>query len=47
MKNRESSVGAGEFQVVERYGRTVNYLAAAQIYTKDNPLLEVPFVPTQ
>lgn len=27
---------------VERYRRTVNYLAAAQIYLRDNPLLETP-----
>jgi xylulose-5-phosphate/fructose-6-phosphate phosphoketolase len=30
---------------VERYRRAVNYLAAAQIYLKDNPLLEEPLKP--
>lgn len=30
---------------VARYRRAVNYLAAAQIYLRDNPLLEVPLRP--
>jgi len=30
---------------IERYRRAVNYLAAAQIYLKDNPLLEEPLRP--
>lgn len=43
--SRETSLGAGELEVVARYRRTVNYLAAAQIYLKDNPLLEEPLRP--
>ena len=30
---------------VERYRRAANYLAAAQIYLRANPLLEEPLVP--
>ena len=32
-------------RTIERYRRAVNYLAAAQIYLKDNPLLEEPLRP--
>ena len=41
----ETSLGVGALQAVERYRRAVNYLAAAQIYLKDNPLLEEPTPP--
>ena len=34
--------GPTELKAVERYRRAVNYLAAAQIYLKENPLLEEP-----
>jgi phosphoketolase len=40
MKRKTSSeirLGAGELHSIERYRRAVNYLAAAQIYLKDNP----------
>jgi xylulose-5-phosphate/fructose-6-phosphate phosphoketolase len=46
MKNQTSGqtiLAAGELRAIERYRRAVNYLAAAQIYLKDNPLLEEPF----
>lgn len=36
---------AGDLRVIERYRRAVNYLAAAQIYLKANPLLEEPLQP--
>lgn len=38
---------AEELKAVERYRRAVNYLAAAQIYLKANPLLEEPLQPEQ
>jgi xylulose-5-phosphate/fructose-6-phosphate phosphoketolase len=41
----ETSLGVGALQAIERYRRAVNYLAAAQIYLKDNPLLEEPLRP--
>src|SRR6266498_97294 len=41
----ETSLDLGALQAVERYRRAVNYLAAAQIYLKDNPLLEEPLRP--
>jgi xylulose-5-phosphate/fructose-6-phosphate phosphoketolase len=34
-----------ELDSLQRYRRAVNYLAAAQIYLKDNPLLEEPLRP--
>ncbi|MGH7771442.1 MAG: phosphoketolase family protein [Candidatus Binatia bacterium] len=34
-----------ELRLIERYRRAVNYLAAAQIYLKANPLLEEPLRP--
>lgn len=40
-----SSLNAQEFTAVEQYRRAVNYLAAAQIYLRDNPLLEEPLRP--
>jgi xylulose-5-phosphate/fructose-6-phosphate phosphoketolase len=48
MKNQTSGqtiLAAGELRAIERYRRAVNYLAAAQIYLKDNPLLEEPLRP--
>ncbi len=48
MKKKTSSeirLGAGELHSIERYRRAVNYLAAAQIYLKDNPLLDKPLRP--
>ncbi|HEY3151948.1 MAG TPA: phosphoketolase family protein [Candidatus Binatia bacterium] len=41
----ETSLDVGALQAVDRYRRAVNYLAAAQIYLKDNPLLEEPLRP--
>src|SRR2546422_1733124 len=41
----ETSLGVGALQAVERYRRAVNYLAAAQIYLRANPLLEEPLRP--
>ena len=41
----ETSLGVGALQAIERYRRAVNYLAAAQMYLKDNPLLEEPLRP--
>jgi xylulose-5-phosphate/fructose-6-phosphate phosphoketolase len=43
--SNETSLDLGALQAVERYRRTINYLAAAQIYLKDNPLLEEPLRP--
>jgi xylulose-5-phosphate/fructose-6-phosphate phosphoketolase len=37
--------GASELDAVARYRRAVDYLAAAQIYLKKNPLLEEPLAP--
>lgn len=37
--------GTGDERAVARYRRTVDYLAAAQIYLKANPLLEQPLRP--
>ncbi len=48
MKNQTqwgSRLQANELQSIERYRRAVNYLAAAQIYLKANPLLEEPLRP--
>lgn len=36
---------SAELESLQRYRRAVNYLAAAQIYLKDNPLLEEPLRP--
>jgi len=36
---------AADLRAIERYRRAVNYLAAAQIYLKANPLLEEPLRP--
>jgi hypothetical protein len=41
----ESGLDEATASAVERYRRAVNYLAAAQIYLKDNPLLEEPLSP--
>lgn len=41
---REKTRGTA-WESVERYRRAVNYLAAAQIYLKGNPLLEEPLQP--
>lgn len=38
----ESGLDEATASAMERYRRAVNYLAAAQIYLKDNPLLEEP-----
>jgi xylulose-5-phosphate/fructose-6-phosphate phosphoketolase len=38
-------LASGEIESLQRYRRAVNYLAAAQIYLKDNPLLEEPLRP--
>ena len=48
MKNKaewKKKISAGELLALERYRRAVNYLAAAQIYLKANPLLEEPLRP--
>ncbi len=42
---RTENLEPGELQAIERYRRAVNYLAAAQIYLKANPLLEEPLRP--
>lgn len=42
---RAQSGGARDLSDVERYRRAVNYLAAAQVYLQDNPLLEEPLRP--
>ena len=45
MKQRKiSGHGKGDtgLSAAERYFRAVNYLSAAQVYLKDNPLLEEP-----
>ena len=41
----ENKITQSESDAVKRYRRAVNYLAAAQIYLKDNPLLEEPLRP--
>jgi xylulose-5-phosphate/fructose-6-phosphate phosphoketolase len=41
----KTDFSAVERESVERYRRATNYLAAAQIYLKDNPLLEEPLRP--
>jgi xylulose-5-phosphate/fructose-6-phosphate phosphoketolase len=38
-------LASAELDSLQRYRRAVNYLAAAQIYLKDNPLLEEPLRP--
>jgi xylulose-5-phosphate/fructose-6-phosphate phosphoketolase len=40
-----SAVGDKDLQALRRYRRAVDYLAAAQVYLKDNPLLEEPLRP--
>src|SRR3972149_3095440 len=43
MKGKKGAAkGNEDLAAAERYFRAVNYLAAAQIYLKDNPLLEEP-----
>ena len=41
----ENKITQSETDAIQRYRRAVNYLAAAQIYLKDNPLLEEPLLP--
>ena len=43
--SRAGGLPAEERLAIERYRRAVNYLAAAQIYLTDNPLLEEPLRP--
>ncbi|MFP5345007.1 MAG: hypothetical protein ACLGGU_05180, partial [Gammaproteobacteria bacterium] len=43
--NTTSGLDAKDRLALERYRRAVNYLAAAQIYLLDNPLLEQPLKP--
>ncbi|MBI2179459.1 MAG: hypothetical protein HYU31_01395, partial [Deltaproteobacteria bacterium] len=40
--NSYRKLATTELEAIQRYRRAVNYLAAAQIYLKDNPLLEEP-----
>lgn len=47
VKKKDNRAGGGintkpDFQAEERYFRLVNYLSAAEIYLKENPLLERP-----
>jgi xylulose-5-phosphate/fructose-6-phosphate phosphoketolase len=44
-QHRAGNLKAEELSAIERYRRAVNYLAAAQIYLKANPLLEEPLRP--
>ena len=43
--NSYRKLATTELEAIQRYRRAVNYLAAAQIYLKDNPLLEEPLRP--
>ncbi|HEU4684613.1 MAG TPA: phosphoketolase, partial [Nitrospira sp.] len=38
-------LGEGDLNAIARYRRAANYLSAAQIYLRDNPLLEEPLKP--
>ncbi|MBI2191378.1 MAG: phosphoketolase family protein [Planctomycetes bacterium] len=42
---RQSGAADSDLTAVRRYQRAVNYLAAAQVYLKSNPLLEEPLRP--
>ncbi|MBM2805805.1 MAG: xfp, partial [Deltaproteobacteria bacterium] len=44
MESNSSQI-EGERKAIERYRRAVNYLTAAQIYLKENPLLDEPLRP--
>jgi xylulose-5-phosphate/fructose-6-phosphate phosphoketolase len=43
--NDTQSLTAGELQALDMYWRAANYLGAAQIYLRDNCLLEAPLIP--